>query len=131
MPTSAKILSALLTLSLFVAACDPPEDVAEEAAVAATEEPEQPATADDPADEEPEMPRAVETTVVDDEHLGVLPDGVGVPVGEEVESFTLRDHEGDEVALADLLEEQAVMLVFYRGGWCPFCNFQIRELTEL
>lgn len=22
------------------------------------------------------------------------------------------------------------MLVFYRGGWCPFCNYQIRQLTE-
>jgi peroxiredoxin len=21
-------------------------------------------------------------------------------------------------------------LIFYRGGWCPFCNFQIRELTH-
>jgi len=22
------------------------------------------------------------------------------------------------------------MVIFYRGGWCPFCNFQIRELSQ-
>ena len=30
----------------------------------------------------------------------------------------------------DLWEDQALMVVFYRGGWCPYCNMQIRELSD-
>ena len=38
--------------------------------------------------------------------------------------------EGEAVQLRALLEGHASLLVFYRGGWCPYCNFQIHELVE-
>jgi len=33
------------------------------------------------------------------------------------------------VSLRDLASRGSLLVTFYRGGWCPFCNFQIRELT--
>jgi hypothetical protein len=28
------------------------------------------------------------------------------------------------------INDTNTLVVFYRGGWCPFCNFQIRELSQ-
>ncbi len=38
--------------------------------------------------------------------------------------------EGKEVELGTLLEGKRALVVFYRGGWCPFCNYQLRQLTR-
>ena len=42
----------------------------------------------------------------------------------------MKDDKGATVALADLWTKGPILLVFYRGGWCPFCNFQIREFVK-
>jgi peroxiredoxin len=34
------------------------------------------------------------------------------------------------VRLADRLERGPVVLIFYRGAWCPFCNLQLRRLQQ-
>ncbi|MFV8783543.1 peroxiredoxin family protein [Microbulbifer sp. SA54] len=55
----------------------------------------------------------------------------GLTVGSKPGAFTVSSHLGEPVSLQDLLENNApVLVVFYRGGWCPFCNVQIRQLTE-
>jgi peroxiredoxin len=46
-------------------------------------------------------------------------------VGDRAPAFTLPDARGGDVALADLLAGGPVVLVFYRGGWCPYCNLQL------
>lgn len=47
----------------------------------------------------------------------------GLKVGEKAPAVTLIDVNGDEVDLATLYAEKApVVVTFYRGGWCPFCN---------
>ena len=51
------------------------------------------------------------------QQLGTLPEGVGVAVGEKAPPFTLKGADGKKVELAALLNQQAVMLFFYRGGW--------------
>lgn len=61
--------------------------------------------------------------------IGTLAPGLGVPVGEHAPDAELRDSAGAAVRLGDLVRQGPLALVFYRGGWCPFCNFQIRELT--
>lgn len=63
------------------------------------------------------------------DRVGTLPEGVGVPVGSPAPDATVRNAEGREVRLRELTTDGPILLVFYRGGWCPFCNFQIRELT--
>lgn len=45
--------------------------------------------------------------------------------GAQAPPFTLPDARGGEVALEDLLTHGPVVLVFYRGAWCPYCNLQL------
>jgi peroxiredoxin len=67
----------------------------------------------------------------DPARLGTRPDGVGLAVGEAAPvTLAVVNHEGRTFRLGDALREGAVLVVFYRGGWCPYCNFQVRELTE-
>jgi peroxiredoxin len=56
---------------------------------------------------------------------GVAP---GLAVGDRAPSFTLPDALGKPVVLADLLAEGPVVVTFYRGEWCPYCNLQLRAL---
>lgn len=42
--------------------------------------------------------------------------------------FALEDAYGKRVSLADLLMKGAVVLSFYRGAWCPYCNIELQEL---
>jgi peroxiredoxin len=46
-------------------------------------------------------------------------------VGADAPMFTLPDARGGEVSLEDLLANGPVVLVFYRGAWCPYCNLQL------
>ena len=45
--------------------------------------------------------------------------------GADAPAFTLPDARGGEVALEELLANGPVVLVFYRGAWCPYCNLQL------
>lgn len=47
-------------------------------------------------------------------------------VGDEAPDFALPDQHGDEVWLSALLRAGPVVLIFYRGEWCPYCNLQLR-----
>jgi len=51
--------------------------------------------------------------------LRQVPPSTGAPrVGEKAPEFTLRDQDGRDIALADLISRsKAVMLIFYRGFW--------------
>ena len=57
--------------------------------------------------------------------------GQGVPsgaitVGDSLEPFTLSDATGAPVTLDQLIEAGPAVIVFYRGGWCPYCNLALR-----
>ena len=54
----------------------------------------------------------------------------GLAVGDVAPDFALTDAVGNEVVLADLLTEGPVVVTFYRGEWCPYCNLQLRALQE-
>lgn len=47
--------------------------------------------------------------------------------GQKAPDFTLPDAKGQPVRLSDLLKKGPVILTFYRGGWCPFCNLQLKS----
>jgi peroxiredoxin len=49
-----------------------------------------------------------------------------VGVGTVSPDFRLPDVRGDLVSLTDLLRDGPVVVTFYRGGWCPYCNIQLR-----
>ena len=51
--------------------------------------------------------------------------------GDRVPDFVLTDSERNEVALKDLLAKGPVVLTFYRGVWCPYCNIELKALEEV
>lgn len=46
--------------------------------------------------------------------------------GDRLKNFNLTNHLGEARALAQLLEKGPVVITFYRGGWCPYCNLELR-----
>jgi peroxiredoxin len=51
--------------------------------------------------------------------------------GQAAPHFTLPSATAEPVALAQLLQHGPVVLVFYRGNWCPYCNVQLRAYQQL
>jgi peroxiredoxin len=48
--------------------------------------------------------------------------------GDRAPAFSLPDPDGKMVSLRDLLARGPVVLTFYRGAWCPFCNLDLQAL---
>ncbi|MDU0330383.1 MULTISPECIES: peroxiredoxin-like family protein [Paenibacillus] len=55
----------------------------------------------------------------------------GLEVGQKAKDFTLNNTLGQPVNLYDELAKGPVVLTFYRGGWCPFCNMQLRSYQKV
>ena len=52
-------------------------------------------------------------------------------VGAKAPSFSLKDNNGKLIDLKSVLKEhKSVVLFFYRGQWCPFCNKHIKNLQD-
>ena len=51
--------------------------------------------------------------------------------GDTFPSFTLNNAGGEPVHSADLLARGPVIVTFYRGGWCPYCNLELRAYQQL
>jgi peroxiredoxin len=51
-------------------------------------------------------------------------------VGDRAPNFELPNAQGHQIRLVDQLERGPVVLTFYRGAWCPFCNLQLRNLQQ-
>lgn len=51
-------------------------------------------------------------------------------VGDVAPEFTLPDPDGKMVSSKVLLEYGPLVVTFYRGAWCPFCNFDLSALEE-
>ena len=62
------------------------------------------------------------------EESGVLESAL--KTGDTAPNFTLNNHLGEEVELYDILEDKNVVLTWYRGGWCPYCNLTLRYLQN-
>jgi peroxiredoxin len=53
-----------------------------------------------------------------------------IKVGEVLEPFTLGDANGNPVTLEQLVQDGPAVIVFYRGGWCPYCNLALRTYQQ-
>ena len=51
-------------------------------------------------------------------------------VGSKAPMFELPNARGGKTALSEKLAKGPVVLTFYRGNWCPFCNLQLRALQQ-
>jgi peroxiredoxin len=61
----------------------------------------------------------------DSEALGHRDFSAAPAVGAQAPNFRLPDARGGEVELAELRASGPVVVVFYRGPWCPYCNLQL------
>lgn len=51
--------------------------------------------------------------------------------GDHAPDFALPGVDGRTVRLSTLLREGPVVVSFYRGGWCPYCNLELRALQAV
>lgn len=77
-----------------------------------------------PTDIHPVMERATAELIASGQAQRAL------KAGERAPAFTLNDAEGQPVASADLLAQGPLILSFYRGVWCPYCNLELQALQE-
>src|ERR1700722_2861171 len=54
-----------------------------------------------------------------------IPTGA-VSVGAQLPPFGLPDATGRSRTLGELTADGPAVIVFYRGGWCPYCNLTLR-----
>lgn len=50
--------------------------------------------------------------------------------GEDAPDFALPGPDGQMVRLRNELARDPVVLIFYRGGWCPYCNLALRAFQQ-
>jgi peroxiredoxin len=77
----------------------------------------------------PEQLAIMERTTQD-----LIASGIGeraLKEGDYAPDFALPDATGRIVALRDMLKRGPVILTFYRGGWCPYCNLELRAYQRL
>ncbi|MDB2385200.1 AhpC/TSA family protein [Polaribacter sp.] len=51
-----------------------------------------------------------------------------IKIGQKAPNFELPNAEGKSIILKSLLDKGPVIVTFYRGDWCPYCNLQLRAL---
>ncbi len=76
----------------------------------------------------PDQLRVMQDTVRDLVQRGAASDALST--GQIAPDFILPDAAGQPVRLYSQLERGPVVLVFYRGGWCPFCETYLRGLQR-
>ncbi len=54
----------------------------------------------------------------------------GLFIGSKAQDFKAKDQHGKPVQLKELLKKGKVVLVFYRGQWCPYCNKALSRLQD-
>jgi peroxiredoxin len=56
--------------------------------------------------------------------------GYGAEIGKPAPDFELTSETGERIRLSQYNGQRHVLLFFYRGDWCPFCNMMLRTYTK-
>jgi len=54
----------------------------------------------------------------------------GLSVGDKVKDFKVTDQNGNSIQFSELLKKGKVVIVFYRGQWCPICMPHLRTMQK-
>jgi peroxiredoxin len=77
----------------------------------------------------------VERQVIMQRHIDQLRSGTiartMLKVGDRAPAIVLENARGVTVDVATLLKKGPVIVTFYRGGWCPFCNLELKAYQEI
>ncbi len=57
-------------------------------------------------------------------------DNMALKVGSNAPDFTATDQTGSAQSLKTLLKKGPVVVIFYRGQWCPYCNKQLQAMED-
>lgn len=50
--------------------------------------------------------------------------------GDTLPEISLENALGNQIRIQDILKESKVIIAYYRGNWCPYCNIQLRALQQ-
>ncbi len=75
-----------------------------------------------------EVVEIMHRATADLEKSGIL--DATVQVGDEAVDFSLKNADGKEFRLKELLSQGPVVLSFYRGKWWPYCNLELDALNK-
>ena len=56
---------------------------------------------------------------------------IPLEVGDKLPSGTVFAGNGERVEIKNLLAQKPTVLIFYRGGWCPFCNRHLSAIVDI
>lgn len=71
--------------------------------------------------------------VIDSVTEGVICSGIvdkSLKVGDIIPDFGLPNQRGELIEIKKILKRGAVVISFYRGTWCPFCNLELKALEQ-
>src|ERR1051326_866570 len=54
----------------------------------------------------------------------------GLFINSKAPDFKAKDQNGNEIVLRDLRKKGPVVLLFYRGYWCPYCTKELQKLED-
>lgn len=54
-----------------------------------------------------------------------------VLISSTIPDVAVKNIDGETVKLRDIVKEKPTILVFYRGGWCPYCNKHLADLKKI
>ncbi|MFY9839833.1 MAG: peroxiredoxin-like family protein [Xanthobacteraceae bacterium] len=77
----------------------------------------------------PELLKSLQKSIDDLERSGIAQRAL--KAGDLAPAFTLPNAQGRPTALMDLLQRGALIVSFYRGLWCPYCNVELRAYQRV
>lgn len=76
------------------------------------------------------IPFVLTTTITNAQERRSASQAKGLSVGAKAPLFKAIDKDGKGYDLASVLRKGPVVLIFYRGQWCPYCNRHLRALQD-
>lgn len=55
---------------------------------------------------------------------------LALKVGDKAPDFTAKDQAGNMISLKKMTEKRKVVVMFYRGAWCPYCNKYMSQIEQ-
>ena len=73
--------------------------------------------------------KVMQQATVDLEQSGIV--NRALTVGDVIPAIELPNATGDRISVQTLLKQGPLVISFYRGGWCPYCNLELRALQQV
>ena len=51
-------------------------------------------------------------------------------IGENIPDVLVKAPDGSEHSMLNILNQKPTVILFYRGGWCPYCNTHLSEIRN-